>query len=136
MKTITLVISSISLGALLFCFSAVASPHAKAINGPEMISPESSKKMTLVEGANYCRTLNSTCDVRVDGTPCSAEPLTDWHLPSSDELTRFLGLTTSENYLWTRTQFNELDKYIILSLLDGSWGWAGYAASLSVRCVR
>ncbi|MEK2646419.1 hypothetical protein [Bdellovibrio sp. BCCA] len=136
MKTISLVTSCTFLCALLFAIPTHASIKNLALSGPEMVSSESSNKMNLVDAANYCRTLNSVCELRADGTPCNGDSFKGWRLPSADELGWFLGLSKSEDYLWTRTQYTELDKYIILSLVDGSWGWAGYAADVNVRCVK
>lgn len=133
MKTIA---KTILFGMLYF--NLIHSAHAaiQPMDIPAMITAESSSEMNLIEAANYCRALNTKCDVKVDGTTCGTEMHKGWRIPSSDELGWFLGLSSSEKYLWTRTQYHELDKYIILSLKDGSWGWAGYAAKVTTRCVK
>ncbi|WP_374074817.1 hypothetical protein [Bdellovibrio bacteriovorus] len=136
MKTLSLVTSCTFLFALLFAIPTNASIDSLELSGPEMVSTESTDTMKLVDAANYCRTLNSICEVKADGSVCSGESFTGWRLPSADELGWFLGLSKSETYLWTRTQYTELDKYIILALSDGSWGWAGFAADVKARCVK
>lgn len=103
---------------------------------PMMITPETAKKMNLVEASQFCRTVSAPCEFNLDGSACSAQSYNGWHLPSFEELGYFVGLSSSESYLWTRSAYLDLDTYQVLSLLDGSWGWAGYGAPLNIRCVR
>ncbi|MNL43558.1 hypothetical protein D3C87_1660770 [compost metagenome] len=93
--------------------------------------------MTLAKAASFCRTLTATCEYKTDGSSCAGETYTGWYLPTVDEFTAFLGTSQNENYYWTRTPFQgEVNSFIILSLIDGSWGFGGYAAEVNVRCVR
>lgn len=124
------------LGCVFLFGDSARASESHVLSNPEMISGESAATMTLVEAANYCRTLSSLCEYRVDGSACSSEAYKGWHLPSADELSWFFGLSDSQEYLWTRTPFSDLDKYLIVSLSDGSWGWGGYAAGVRARCVK
>ncbi|WP_415061829.1 hypothetical protein [Bdellovibrio sp.] len=128
MKTLKFLTSCTFLSVLLF--------SAQGLTFPSMLSAESTNTMTFTEATNYCRNLSAPCDLAVDGSACGADTLKGWYLPSADELGRFVGLSSSESYLWTRSQYSEYDKYIALSLLDGSWGWAEYGAAVGARCAQ
>ncbi|MNK19508.1 hypothetical protein D3C87_377300 [compost metagenome] len=122
--------SSLLLCCLAFSLSASA-------NVPESLTQETVETYTVVEAANYCRTLQAPCELLAAGGQCGADVLTGWRLPSADELGWFLGLSPSQNYLWTRTVHSpELNSFVIFSLLDGSWGWGNYEYKANVRCVR
>ncbi|AFY02622.1 DUF1566 domain-containing protein [Bdellovibrio bacteriovorus] len=129
MKNTLFIASCALLTVLLFVMGAKAEPS--------MASPETPDPMTIAQGMNYCRTLISVCDLKSDGSACGGDQYAGWWLPTAEELSHFVGLSTSQNYNWSRTPFTqELDTYIIMSLLDGSWGYGGYGNAAVVRCVR
>lgn len=121
-----------------FLGAFVISIHAHGANGaPESASKETAETYSVVEATNYCRTLSAPCDLMASGGQCDSTALTGWRLPSADELGAFLGLSTSESYVWTRTPHSPvLGAFVIYSLLDGSWGWGNYDYKTTVRCVR
>ena len=104
---------------------------------PLMMSGESAGPMTLSEASEYCRTLNTICDVDLSGESCSTNE-TGWSLPSADQLSLFIGTRNSMKNLWTRTAHAPVPgTYIYMNVQEGGWGYDyHYSPFIHVRCVK
>jgi hypothetical protein len=126
--------TAILASLLVLLLPLLISMRAQAVT---RVTVENAKAMNLMSAAAYCRGLIAGCEYLSDGSKCNSDSYGGWRLPTADELTEFVGLSTSENYYWTTTPYHgELNTYIVLSLLDGSWGYGGYSTETQVRCVQ
>lgn len=116
--------------------SEAASQPVQELN-VKMISPESSSSMTLSDAVTYCRELNAACEYHLEGESCSALQ-SGWTVPRMEDISLFIHMTNSINYIWTRTPYAAvLGAYTFMNMRDGAWGYDyHYSPYIYVRCVK
>lgn len=113
------------------------SAQAPAMSSASKISAESNAPMTLAQATQYCQILSAPCEDDLTGTACgTAEG--EWTVPTAEQLSGFVGSSTSQKNLWTRTVHAPISgTYIYMNIFDGLWGYDySYSPYIYVRCVK
>jgi len=107
--------------------------------GATALSAVAGSNMTMGATAAYCRNLSATAEYAINESDTSTT-YTDWRLGTIEELTNFIGMTTSTNVVWTATasgtNYNNGNLWRGVRMSDGYLYNFLYNASTSVRCVR